>query len=111
MTFIVLLWAPAARVWPASTVPSTVFSGRGKGSFPAGNAAEDNDPGQAMQSESTSRLAGGIKSWYDLAMNIEYLAFAVDPEASEAIVQDGRRPGGVKRRRLDLVFRRRLSEV
>lgn len=42
-----------------------------------------------MQSESTSRFAGGIKSCYDLAMNIDHLAFAVDSEASQAIVQDG----------------------
>ena len=46
-----------------------------------------------------------------MALQVDDLAFAVDPETCEAVVKNGRGPGGVKRRLLDFVLGARLAEV
>jgi len=57
-----------------------MLSGLGERRFPAGDASEDGHSRQAVESKSTSRFSAAIESGYDLALQIDDLAFAVDPE-------------------------------
>src|SRR6267143_4071761 len=64
-----------------------------------------------MLRESTRCLAPAEKARNDRAPQVNHLRLAVDPQAGNTIVDAGCGPRRVERRRLDLVLRRRLSEV
>src|ERR1700730_15350911 len=88
-----------------------ILLGFGESGFSAGYPAEDSHSRQAVQGESTGRFAAAIQSGYDLALHVDDLALAIDPQTSQAIVKYGRGPGGIERRLLDFVFRIRVSKI
>ena len=48
-----------------------------------GDASEDGHSRQAVQGKSTGRFSAAIESGYDLALQVDDLEFAVDPETRE----------------------------
>src|SRR6267143_5767149 len=64
-----------------------------------------------MLSESTRCLAPAVETRNDCAPQVNHLRLAVDPQAGNTIVDAGCGPRRVERWRLNLVLRRRLSEV
>ena len=51
-----------------------------------------------MQSKSTGRFATGIQARDDLIIAIDDLAFRIDLEAGQGVMQDRRRPCRIERR-------------
>src|SRR6266436_310176 len=64
-----------------------------------------------MLGESTRCLSPTVETRNDCAPQVNHLRLAVDPQAGNTIMDAGSRPRRVERRRLNLVLRRRLSEV
>src|SRR6267154_6336384 len=64
-----------------------------------------------MLGESTRCLAPAVKTRNDCAPKVNHLRLAVDPQAGNTIMDARCGPRRVERRRLNLVLRRRLSEV
>src|SRR5439155_1121902 len=72
---------------------------------------EGHAPAQAMLIESARGLARAIEPGDDLAIHVQHLALAVDPQTRAAVVHERRAPSGVEWRRLDLVPGYRLAEI
>src|ERR1700676_3209597 len=86
-------------------------SGLGPGRFRYSIAGSDATLRQAVQAESARRLAPAIKPRYHVATEINHLTLPVDPQSGAGVVDDRSGPGCMERGRLNLEFRRGLSEV
>src|SRR5262245_40947096 len=58
---------------------------------------------QPVLVEAAGRFAATVEARDHLALHVQYLALRVDPKTSPGIVHERRSPGGVERRRLNLV--------
>src|SRR5882672_3893010 len=97
----------AAALWLPPSIPSDFLRGR----VPAGDAALHGAARQTVQAESPRGLASAVEARNNIAVKVYHLALRVDPETGARVVDDGRGPSGMERRRLNLKFWRGLSEV
>src|SRR5580700_12039357 len=96
--------------YPTNCEPGTSSAGQ-LGGVHAGEAAEGSGAADAVLAESAGRIPAGIEARDDLAVQVEDLGGGVDADAGVGIVQRGRVPGRVERRRGDLVHGPRFLEI
>src|SRR6185437_16299251 len=74
------------------------------------NVALTQTPREPVHGESTRRFAAAIEIRDYFAAHVHHLALRIDAQAGPRVVDHGRRPRGVERRRGDLVCRLLLAK-
>src|SRR5262249_39694862 len=82
-----------------------------RGRVHAGEAALDGAAGETVHAEAAGRFTATVEARDDVARHVDDLALRGDAQADARVVHDGRRPGRVEGRLLDLVLGARLVEV